>query len=383
MDSRKFMIISIIIALILGIGMFILRCISDTKKTETINNEVTNNIIENKTTYQTKITKLDNIMDGAWQGVVTFPDWKGYVDDTLAMNSMYSFDGYKDQGKIYLTIDDKVESFEMFFNNKEINTKEMISGTYEIDVSTITKNGTNTIQVCNIIPNDLKDAITVYIPYPVVIDGTLEEVGLSHKPFDLISEIIDSDINNGFSSSQLAVIKDGKLVYQNSWGLLNSYNQDGSRIEDGTKVSNDTMYDLASVTKMYSVAYAIQYLIDNDKLKLDDKIVDIIGKDFVDNTVEIKYASFKNYPGFSKIKEWKSNITILDVLKHQAGFPDSGHYHNQKYDAINQTLVNNVDNILYVENATKEETLKEGICKTPLIYEPNTNLYIRILTICC
>ena len=320
-----------------------------------------------------KISKLDNMITGTWQAEIKFPDWKGYIDDTLAMNSMYSFDGYKDQGKLYFTIIEDVESFDLFINNNKINTINMRNGIYEIDISKIAKNGINTIQVSNITPNNLKEAITVNIPYPRVLDGNLKDVGLNKEPFQLISEIVESDINNGFTSAQMAVIKDGKLVYQNSWGQVNSYNPDGTRIENGTKVTNDTLYDLASNTKMYSVAYAIQYLIDNDKLKLDDKIIDIIGNEFIDNTIEIKFTSYgDNYPGLTKIKEWKSEITIKDVMMHQAGFPDSGHYHNEKFDTVNQKLDNNVDNVLYVENSNKEKTLKEGICKTPLIYEPRT-----------
>ena len=58
-----------------------------------------------------KVTKLENMVSGTWQGEVRFPDWKGYVDDTLAMNSMYSFNSYKDQGKIYLTISSKRNSY--------------------------------------------------------------------------------------------------------------------------------------------------------------------------------------------------------------------------------------------------------------------------------
>ena len=192
----------------------------------------------------------------------------------------------------------------------------------------------------------------------------------------MINDIIEADIKNGFSSAQMAVIKDGKLVYQNAWGQTNSYNQDGSRIENGIKVTNDTLYDLASNTKMYAVAYSIQYLIDNDKLKLTDKIVDIIGPEFVDNTVEVKFTAYEDkYPGFEKIKEWKADLTIKDVMMHQAGFPDSGHYHNEYFDTVNQKLVNDTKNILYVENGNKEKTLKEGICKTPLLYEPRTDTY--------
>ena len=350
MKNKKIVLIILVFIFLLGIGIIIYKN----------NNKV-------------KISKLDKNIKGTWQGEVSFPDWKGYIDDTLAMNSMYSFDGVKDQGKIYFTINKKVKSFDLFINNNKVNTKNMKNGIYELDISKISKNGSNTIQVTNINPSNLKDAIKVSIPYPRVIDGNLKEVGLSEEPFELINDIIESDIKYGFSSAQLAVIKDGKLVYQNAWGQTNTYNQDGTPIKNGTEVTNDTLYDLASNTKMYSVAYGIQYLVDNEKISLNDKIIDILGQEFVDNTIEIKYSSYEdNYPGLDKIKEWKSNITIKDVMMHQAGFPDSGHYHNQKFDAVNQKLDDNVDNVLYVENANKENTLKNGINKTPLLYEPRT-----------
>ncbi len=370
--NNKMTLLVIIAVMILGIGVFLLRCNNTDNNTDNVQDGSVINVNNNEKD-RIIVNKLDNMLEGTWQATVSFPDWKGYVDDTLAMNSMYSFDGVKDQGKLYLTINEKVESFDLFFNNKRIDSTEIRNGIYEIDISKESKNGTNTIQVSNIIPHDLKDAIKVNVPYPVVADGTLKEVGLSEKPFELISDIIEADVRNGFSSAQLAVVKDGKLVYQNAWGKLNSYNQDGALKEENEKVTNDTLYDLASNTKMYSVAYAIQYLMDQDKIRLEDKIVDLIGNEFVNNTIEIKFASYGDkYPGLNKIKEWKSNITVKDVLMHQAGFPDSGHYHNQKYDAINQKLVDDVNNLLYVENANKEKTFKEGICKTPLLYEPRT-----------
>ena len=321
---------------------------------------------------QTNATKLDQMITGTWQSTISFPDWNGYVDDTLALNSMYSFDGASGQGKLYLDINEKVESFDLFINNHQINTNNLKNGVYALDYSKFALNGTNTIQVTNITPSTLEEAITINIPYPSTIDGALSEVGLEKAPFDLIDDIISADVKNGFTSAQLAVIKDHKLVYQNAWGQLNSYNKDGTRIEDGEKVTNETMYDLASNTKMYSTAYAIQYLMDAGQINLDDKIVDILGNDFADKTIEIKFASYDNYPGLDKIKQMKSNITVKNVLMHQAGFPDSGHYHNEYFDTVNQTLSDSVKNILFVANPSKENTLKKGIYKTPLIYEPGT-----------
>ena len=328
--------------------------------------------LSSSTVSSIKTKKLDEIVTGTWQSEVKFPDWKGWVDNTLAMNSMYSFDGYKDQGVLYLTVDEKVESFDLFVNNTRVDSSKMKNGVYEVDYSKVAVDGMNTIQVSNIKPSDLKEAITLNVPYPTVISGSLKDAGINDESIKLISEIVKADVDNGFPSAQLAIVKSGKLVYQNAWGQKNAYNKDGTRIENGDKVTNDTLYDLASNTKMYSVAYAIQYLVNNGKLNLNDRIVDILGNEFVDNTIEIRFASYADYPGFAAIKQMKSGITIKNVMMHQAGFPDSGHYHNEYFDTANQSLSDDVKNVLYVANATKDKTLREGIFKTPLIYTPGS-----------
>lgn len=349
--KKKYLIMLLMIALVLGLT-YIRR----------------GNTVVNITTK-----KVDKLVDGTWQGEVKFPNWKGYVDDSLALNSMYSFDGYKDQGKLYLTVNKKVKDYDLFINNKKVDTKNMLNGIYEVDISNVTINGINTIQVTNIEPNSLKEAISVNIPYPEVIDGELSDVGISKEPINVLEKIIQSDIDNGFTSAQMTIIKDGKLVYQNEWGRLNSYKQDGKRLTSGKYVTDDTLYDLASNTKMYSVAYAMEYLLDNEKINLEDKVVDILGNSFVDDTLEIKFASFEgNYPGLSTIKKWKSEMTIKNLMMHQAGFPDNGHYHLDKFDTVNQKLDDKVKNVLYVENANRENTLKKGINKTPLMYKPGT-----------
>ena len=136
------------------------------------------------------ITQLESLPEGSWQGEVSFPDWKGYVDDTLAMNSMYSFDGAPDQGKMYLTVDENVESYDLFLNNEKIDTSHMKNGVYELDYSEAAVSGTNTIQVTNIVPDDLEQAVNICIPYPSVIDGSPAEAGIHEAPLRMISSII-------------------------------------------------------------------------------------------------------------------------------------------------------------------------------------------------
>ena len=103
-------------------------------------------------------------------------------------------------------------------------------------------------------------------PYPVILKGTPEEAGIREEALSFISDIIETDIKNGFTSAQLAVIRNGRLVYENAWGRTNSFHKDGTPDTDSAPVTTDTLYDLASVTKMFSVNYALQKLFTDGKV---------------------------------------------------------------------------------------------------------------------
>ena len=139
----------------------------------------------------------------------------------------------------------------------------------------------------------------------------------------------------GFSGAQLAVVKDGKLVYSNAWGTVNAYNPDGTPKADSPAVTTDTLYDLASNTKMYATNYAIQYLVANSKNYNNFSINDPITKyfpDFVNSTIEIKYDTANG-----------TGAPDLETAK--------------------------ADNVLY---AIGKDAVAEAICKAPLVYEPGT-----------
>ena len=180
-----------------------------------------NKIIEEESTVT--VEKKDSLPDGSWQCSAVFPNRLGHVDDTLAMNSMLSFDGYSDQGELYITADNDINDFDLYINSVKIDIDDLEKDVvYHIDFSPASINGKNTLQVSGI-----KDEtnIAVYIPYPILKQGNLEEEGFDQASLQLISDIIETDIENGFSSAQLAIIRHGKLVYSNTWGYLNSYNQ--------------------------------------------------------------------------------------------------------------------------------------------------------------
>ena len=303
---------------------------------------------------------------------VSFPDWKGYTDDTLAMNSMYSFKGYHGQGRLYVKAADGVEKFRMYVNGVPVKTSKIKPGkTWMIDISSVTVNGENTIQVSNISPSNIKEAVIVFIPYPEVIKGTPEEEGIRSETLKLISDIIESDIKNGFTSAQLSVIRNGRLVYENAWGKTNSYYPDGTPRTDSAPVTTDTLYDLASVTKMFATNYALQKLLTDGRVSLDAKITDFLGKGFSKDTVLTKPE--EEYSADLKtIKKWKAKLTIRDLLRHQGGFPAGARYFASSSSASGS---GEPDNLMYTGKEKGEDIRKattEMICKTPLDYEPGT-----------
>ena len=309
------------------------------------------------------------------QMTVVFPDWKGYPDDTLAMNSMFSFFGYHGQGILYVQPKKEVSQFRMYVNGNVIDTSQMPGGgTYSLDISALTVDGRNTVQVSNIVPSDLAEAVTVAVPYPEILKGSLQEAGIREQAMDMISDLIESDVRNGFTSASLAVIRGGRLVYENAWGKVNSYLPDGNENPDSPPVTADTMYDLASVTKMFSVNYAMQKLVTDGQLDLDACVTQFLGDSFVDDTTVEGFGD--NPADLETIKAWKAELTIRDVLRHQAGFPADPRYCAPYiYKSDLEEGESYPENPLFVGNGADEKTRNatvEAICRTPLAYEPGT-----------
>lgn len=330
------------------------------------------NVLASKLT-NVKVSQLSDLPGGQWQAQPVFPAWAGYVDDTLALNSMFTFQHYSGQGTLYVAPEAGVASFALFVNNKPINTAQMAGGgVYAVDISGCTLNGDNTIQVSAVQPAG--KTVQVSIPYPVVIEGTPEQVGLDRDVLEALEQLIQSDVDNGFPSAQMAVVKNGRLVYQNAWGRVNAYLPDGTPNTASPAVTNDTLYDLASNSKMYTANYALQLLVTQGKIDLDSRIVDLLGQSFVDDTIDITFSGYEN-PGLEVNKQWKSELTLRDILRHQAGFPADPQYHNDAFDQHTQKPAAGVANPLFSgwdgTPATRQATLK-AIFKTPLMYKPGT-----------
>ncbi len=97
-------------------------------------------------------------------------------------------------------------------------------------------------------------------------------------------------IDKAYPGCQIVVYKDNKLVYQKSYGYLT--------YDSLQKVNNNTLYDVASVTKVMSTTISMMKLYDENHYKLDEKLS--------------KYLPILENSN-------KSDITFKEVLSHNAG----------------------------------------------------------------
>lgn len=139
--------------------------------------------------------------------------------------------------------------------------------------------------------------------------------GFREESFDEIEDIIEQDISDGFTSAQLAVMRDGKLVYENAWGRVNSYHQDGTRDTESPEVTTETLYDLASLTKMFAVNYALQKLVTDGDISLDSRVCEYLGDRFFQDVTEIDYEDGDKVD-INTQRTWKSELTLRDLLMH-------------------------------------------------------------------
>ncbi|TDL80308.1 penicillin binding protein PBP4B [Peribacillus frigoritolerans] len=195
-------------------------------------------------------------------------------------------------------------------------------------------------------PNE-KDSPQAHVQYPVLTKAKKpEEAGFSSEKLEKVDQLIEKEVAAGFPGAALIVIKDGKIVKNESYGYKQKF--DGhTPLKKFLKMENDTLFDLASNTKMYAANFALQKLASEGKLDIHAKVQDYI-------------------PGFkdteADVIKGKDTMRIIDVLHHTAGFKPDPQYHNP---AVSKELY----------SQEREKTI-ENINKTPLTYVPGTqNIY--------
>ena len=145
-------------------------------------------------------------------------------------------------------------------------------------------------------PYKLGDGLEVDLTTPY---DNVRAAGLAVDCFERIDEIANSGIEQGaYPGCQLLVAKDGKVVYNRAYGHQ-SYDAGAAAVD------TNTVYDLASLTKVMATTLAVMRLVETNKISLDDKL-----------SRYLPYLKHSN----------KRNITVREALSHIARLKDYDAY---------------------------------------------------------
>jgi len=139
------------------------------------------------------------------------------------------------------------------------------------------------------------------------------EAGFSPEGLARVDALIEASVADGFPGAVLAVVRDGKLVKLSAYGYSRRYDEHGP-VPDPPPMRVDTLFDLASNTKMYATTFALQRLVDQGKIDLDAPVRRYL-PEFVDGPDD-------PVPG-------KARVTVADLLRHSSGLASETHYFNR------------------------------------------------------
>ena len=198
----------------------------------------------------------------------------------------------------------------------------------------------------------------------IVNPGKINSRG-SDKMAKVDSIIQDAIRQKAAPGMALLVIKDGKIIEQKTYGNM-SY-------DAPEKVTQESVYDMASVTKICATTLSIMKLYDEKKIKLDGTLGDYI-----------PWVRGSN----------KANITLREVLLHQAGLKAWIPFYKEISDSVTMkakpgyfSKVNNpkynvkVDDSLYMRTDWRDTMISRILTssvdkKKPYIYSDNDFIFL-------
>lgn len=181
----------------------------------------------------------------------------------------------------------------------------------------------------------------IYNPYELVT-----KAGMDANCFKKIDTIAMMGIKKkAYPGCQVLVAKGGKIVYHRGYGRQ-TYD------DNSPLVDTNTIYDLASVTKVAATTFAVMKLVDSKKIALDDEL-----------STYLPYLKHSN----------KKNITIRQALSHIARLKAFDNFYT-KVDprCANLSLE---DSPIDIDCDECREKIMKEVAKSDLTKEKNKYLY--------
>ena len=168
--------------------------------------------------------------------------------------------------------------------------------------------------------------------------GTPESVGVNSTKLKKIDSLVNYGIKeNMMPGAQVLVARKGKIIYNKAFGY---HTQDKIN-----KVSENDIYDLASLTKILATLPMVMKLVDDSTISLDTKISELLPEYFATNKENITVKEMLSH--YARIKSWiPFYLETLDSLN----LPDKKYYSKSKSNDFEIQVAND----LYVRNDMKD-----------------------------
>lgn len=125
--------------------------------------------------------------------------------------------------------------------------------------------------------------------------------------FAAVDELINQEVAAGFPGAVLLVSQNGEIIKHSAYGYQLRYDKFGVALEKPEVMRLNSIFDLASNTKMYATNYALMHLVSAGKLNLDLPICQYL----------------PNYVGSDLNGQSRDERSVRDLLYHCAGYmPD-------------------------------------------------------------
>ncbi|MHC2991612.1 glycosyl hydrolase, partial [Pontibacter sp. HJ8] len=182
--------------------------------------------------------------------------------------------------------------------------------------------------------------------------GTPESVGMNSKTLAQIDNIaLEAIAYAATPGAQVLVVKNGTVIFNKSYGY---YTYDKTK-----PVTNNTVYDIASITKVAATLQAVMFLKDQGKIKLEEKVSTYLP--------ELKGTN-------------KANLIVRDVLAHQSGLRPGIPHWQKTLDKLqlNQTFYASAQNDVFPNEVvpgiysikSMEDSLWTWTVRSPLLVKP-------------
>ncbi|MDA3846577.1 MAG: DUF1343 domain-containing protein [Vallitaleaceae bacterium] len=212
----------------------------------------------------------------------------------VSFTDTHTFYHYKNGGTLFLSATQEID-INLSVNNVSLGNYTIDNNPLAIDVSTYTIDGINTLLYSYETISEID--ITISQDYPVLADNYIG-TAFTDAELSSLTSYIESEIDDGFPGAVLLIAHKGQIAYLESFGYAKMY--DGLDLSNDMNImEDDTLFDLASLTKSFSTTLGIMTLEQSGSINSSDTI----------GTYETNYNT-----------STLDNITINHFLTHTSGY---------------------------------------------------------------